>query len=184
MKNFVIGILTVLVVALGGYLVYDKVIDKKEEVKETNIEETKVSEPESVGNSAYSVLNKSFEEHKIVFYKTNEYTCKNNCGVIVLNTVYPLPTAGSPITYELSNGKNLIYIVECDSSDTYYDSTYGNIVYKDGHTDNNATATVYLYDVTNSKILKEYKNVVQTSNSNGKITLKYNNGTTVSPDIQ
>lgn len=39
MKNIIITILAVLVVAMGGYLVWDKVIDKKE-VKEDNIEKS------------------------------------------------------------------------------------------------------------------------------------------------
>ena len=40
MKNFVIGILAFLVLALGGYLVYDKVIDKKDVSKEEPKSET------------------------------------------------------------------------------------------------------------------------------------------------
>jgi len=63
MKNAVITVLAVLVLAMGGYLVYDKIIDKDDKIVENKDEETKknviaaIDEKEIADNLFYKISN-------------------------------------------------------------------------------------------------------------------------------
>ncbi len=172
-KNaFIITVLSILVIVLGGYLIYDKLIDKKVESNKVSEETNNPGEvkPEVVdvdltshtfpktnkemytfkadGEEGSTTFNKS-----IVFYKNNnkltEYKCEGKkCAIYSFE-------------YDYKDGKivaigNTGLIAVCDSKNCdYIDGTYKEFIDSNG---SGTTGTIILYDFEKGEI-KRYSNV-------------------------
>ena len=135
-KNIFIIILAILVLGLGGYLVYDKVLDKnvKEEVKEESVKQ----EEENKEITLESLYGTYTWEKKHITDSGNELDLKIK---LVLNS-------DGSATYNASNG----YEEEATKGSFIYEN--GKVIYTReyyNYSDNNGQDTDEIYSDNNSK---------------------------------
>ena len=148
-KKIIIIVITFLVLAVGGYLLWDKVLDKKEPEK---TEENKKEEKTETGKTTVDT-----ENNILTFYKGEEKVGEYKCDVDDVEG-YGIKCSYLKFSYDDNNyiDKVLISVVDGINS-TYIDHYGGSYFIKEGVSD--ATGTVILYDIDTAKEIAKYVGV-------------------------
>ena len=166
MKNAVIGVLATLVVLMGGYLVYDKVIDKKDsgvvDNKTQSDDSKKSGEIELIDATLKSDLS---EKVDIMNWKSIPSEDENN----KYSTTYLFREISS--LNQLSNDDKLIIVLEGLHSRNKFsftsryskDLTSGVYDYIKGYVNDNGVIQIDIEEISSTLVNSEYKRIFGTN---------------------
>ncbi len=148
-KKIIIIVITLLVLAVGGYLLWDKVLDKKEPEK-TEEKENKKEEKTETGKTTVDT-----ENNILTFYKGEEKVGEYKCDVGDVEG-YGIKCSYLKFSYVDNNYIDKVLILVVDGINSTYIDNYGGSHFLNSGI---GTGTVILYDVSEQKEVEKYNNV-------------------------
>ena len=148
-KKIIIIVITLLVLAVGGYLLWDKVLDKKEPEK-TEEKENKKKEKTETGKTTVDT-----ENNILTFYKDEEKVGEYKCDVDDVEG-YGIKCSYLKFSYVDNNYTDKVLILVVDGINSTNIDHYGGSYFLNS---GNGTGTVILYDVSEQKEVEKYNNV-------------------------
>lgn len=165
MKKVIIIIVSLLVIGLGSYFIFDKVIKKSVEKSDNKEEINDISkEEETKQNNGVEYTYEEKDNGDLIFYKDGEVVSEYKCDGIAceidffnFETRYPSKVVTTPKTYILGNK---VLIANCDGETCEWIDGYGgwSFLYVNDNDVKSAYGKVLLYDIPTGEY-KEYDNV-------------------------
>ena len=168
MKNVVITVLAVLVLGLGGYLVYDKVVDKKDKNVENTQNVNKSSDTEKVQKSLYSFL--AYDKDGIVGVSEHGETSKIVSGSEKFYLDGKMLYWIDNTSYDTCNGEHNLYRVNITDKENIENLNIKLDMCRTGFSvvgDN-----LYYFSKINNKIVAVTQNLKTGASSKNEINVK------------